>query len=296
MTGEQSIPDVGDGRMRGLAIGMVSWGAPATLWKTLASYRSHGLLDLADDFTIYFNERTAIDTHIARHFSVNAIGSPENVGIGRALAALVARSGCDCFLFLENDWELVEDAVVAQARLSRALELLRGDRVDVVKLRHRHRHGEPLFHEHYKGREESAPHFLLDTVHWLDDPAARFPDRIRKEHLDGDDWFFASARFSNFTNNPCLYRTAFIRDRILPYAGGGGTDLERAMNAWWLDCDSIRVCQSSGLFMHSRIDRGHPGLAWLHTLSVALAKRFGIRSLRKPAVSRAVGGKWRADL
>ncbi len=282
--------------MSGLSIGILSWGLPATLWKTLSSFRRHRLFERADECLIYFNEMTALDQSIARHFGIRSLGSPENIGIGRALTALVTEARGDTFLFLENDWELVEDAAVTGARLTRSLALLASNEVQLVRLRHRVRHGMPLFQTQCVGQEESAPPFLLDTQHWIDDPAARFPGRVSKRRIEGEDWFFSAARFANFTNNPCLYPTAFLRDRILPYAKGVHISLELDVNAWWLEEDGIRVAQGPGLFMHSRIDRGQPGPRWLRTLLGAVAKRYGIRRRGRIPVSLEVGGSWRSDL
>ncbi len=202
--------------MNGLAIGILSWGSPATLWKTLSSYRRHRLFDCADERFIYFNELSELDVRIARHFGIEFLGTRENVGIGRALTRLVNRVRGDAFLFLE---ELVENAGVTRSRLGRSLDLVRSGEAQVVKLRHRIRHGEPLFTARCRNNEESAPPFLLDSMHWIEDPATRFPGRISRQRLDGEDWFLSAARYSNFTNNPCLYTTALAK-RFYPTQRG----------------------------------------------------------------------------
>ena len=274
---------------------MLSWGSPATLWKSLASYRRHGLFDYADEFVVFFNEISYLDVLIARAFGVDFIGSSRNIGIGRAISALVGHVHSEHFLFLENDWELVEPNPIVRSRIGRALELLRSGTTHVVRLRHRVRHGEPLMTRPEAG-EPCRAAFLLDSAHWLPDPSESFPGLVDKMNWDGEDWFFGTGRQANYTNNPCLYQTRFLREVVLPHTRGNGIAMERDINRWWLEQESIKICQSPGLFMHSRIDRGHPGPRWTGTILVALMRRFGLHRRNKDSVPVTVGGPWRSDL
>ena len=131
---------------------------------------------------------------------------------------------------------------------------------------------------------------------WIEDPSARFPGHVVRKRFDDEDWFFAPARYAGFTNNPCVYTTAFLREAILPHATGPHIDLENDVNTWWLHDDALTVAQGPGLFMHSRIDRGKPGWRWLRTLVGVVGKRFGVRRPGRIPVSREVGGVWRSDL
>lgn len=280
----------------GLTIAILSWGAPLTLIKTLRSYRRHGLLDCADEVLVHWNEVGVVDRAIASAFGIPCTGSRENIGIGRAIAALAARARGEYFLLLENDWELVEPHTVTRRRLARAMDIIRSDHAQVVRLRHRVRHGEPLFTRPLAGRELEAPECLLESAYWMRDPAARFPDHISKQVHQGEDWFFAAARHAGYTNNPCLYRTSFVREAIVPFCDAPGTTLEKAIETAWRAHTDVYVCQGPGLFMHSRIDRHHLGARWLRTFAGVLLKRAGIRRPGRAAVSREVGGPWRSDL
>jgi len=114
-------------------IGILSWRSPLTLKNSLSSYQKNGLFECADEILIFFNEISGKDEKIAKRYKLNYIGAAQNIGIGKALKALVTHSQCDYFLFLEEDWVLIENPETTQKRIKTAINLLEEGRADVVR-------------------------------------------------------------------------------------------------------------------------------------------------------------------
>ncbi len=230
-----------------MTIAMLSWGARQTLMNTLESYKKYELDLLDPERIIFFQEITDEDRQIAEAYSWVAEGSPINVGIANGYKSLVAHATGDLFLFLENDWELIEPP---KQIIYDAAELLRQHVVDVVRLRHVKNPGNPLWSRIYEGREMDGQSHLLDSVHWKEQPDVSFPGLINKV----DDWYFTTAQFANWTNNPTMFRTDYLRTTLLPHFGT--IDVEIDMQEWWNKQDFTFVAQhEQGLFTHNRLDR-----------------------------------------
>ncbi|MEI7814132.1 MAG: hypothetical protein WCJ13_05020 [Coriobacteriia bacterium] len=224
-----------------MTIAVLSWSARATLISTLESYRRFGLDELDEDRVIFFQQMVDDDRAIAEEYGYRCLGSALNLGIAGGYRQLLEAAQGDIFLFLENDWELIVDP---KGQLGEASALLREGLADVVRFRHRERPGEPLYTRQFAGNEHIKPTHLLDSVHWCD---AEFPEITLR-----DGWFWTTARYANWTNNPTMFRTDFLRDQIVPRMGN--LDVEVDLQEWWEQQDFI-VIQGKGLFTHNRLDR-----------------------------------------
>jgi hypothetical protein len=234
-----------------MTLAMLSWGAHRTLRNTLESYRRYGLDATDSDKIIFFQEMSMADVDIAMEFGWDAIGDDENIGIAAAYRALVDEARGDLFMFLENDWELVESDPTPH--LKAAQHLLYSGVVDCVRLRSRSNPGHPLWTLQFQGKEWERPTHLLDAVHWTDDPTTLGLKKINFSMLNGGEqtFYHTTAKQANWTNNPTIMGTEFIRKFILPVQAGG--DLERDIQGWWEQQDFI-VAQGEGLFSHNRLD------------------------------------------
>lgn len=240
-----------------ISIGILAWNSGQTLINTLESYYNKGLLDIVDDVTILFQEISNEDIQIANHFGIKYIGLNKNIGIGKAFIKLAQNSQTDNILLLEHDWFLLENEIIAYTRLKSGLELL-DKGYNVIKYRHRQNPGYPLFSENaYKGRELehfdsviglTSPH-LLDSIHWLNTPELDFPDKIQKQ----DNYFITTSRWSNWTNNPCLYKKQFYIDTVLPFMGEG-IELEDKISGWWAR-QEYKIAHGEGLFTHKDLGK-----------------------------------------
>lgn len=230
---------------------MMSWGAEKTLRNSLESYANHGLLSTDEEKLILLQEGTRFQENVAASLGFIPITLPRNVGIAIGYGILVNAASEDNFLFLENDWELLRNPAIQFAG-ARAMQ--ERYHVDVVRFRDRHNPGEPLWSKQFQGREYDAPQYLLDSLHWTDQ---RFPE-IRPQWYtygpgenDYEKWYITTSKNANWTNNPHMAKTQFLKDNILPRLGRG--DLEKDIQSWWQE-QEFKVAQSEGLFTHNRLD------------------------------------------
>lgn len=226
-----------------LTIGILSWNAHKTLLNTLKSYKLFGLDKLADQKIIFFQQMKKADIEIAENHGYEYIGSPNNIGIAAAYKELVEHTTSDLFLFLENDWLLLE---AAKEKITDGETILEMREADVVRYRHRKHHGHPLWTLQFQGCELDHPTHLLDAIHWTESPE-NF-EGIRKGYLQ---YYYAKATHANWTNNPTMFRTHFLKTYILPRIGT--RDAEIDLQEWWEQQDWITVAQGEGLFTHKRI-------------------------------------------
>lgn len=210
---------------------------------------------MTDDIVILFQEVSKTDKKLADQYGIRYIGLQENIGIGKGMKMLAENAASENILFLEHDWELIEDNETVFLRLKSGLELLNNG-FDVVRYRSRNTPGYPLISIRNKGKELdyyddwhdcTAPH-LLESLHWLD-PASEFPDKIQKQ----GEYFITTSRWANWTNNPYLIKKDFLLNTIIPFSGETAS-LERNIAAWWVKQD-FRIAQGEGLFMHNDLTK-----------------------------------------
>lgn len=238
-----------------MTIGILSWGAPQTLRNTLESYRRFGLDQLDDDKYIFFQEITEEDNKIAKEFGYTPYGSTINIGIAEAYKQMVENADGEYFLFLENDWELVEDA---KGRIIAGQTLLQRAHADVVRYRSRSNPGAPLWTLQFAFREHERPSHMLDAVHWGNDNHLtrnlgfeEFSVISKETEWKPEPFWITGANKANWTNNPHMAKTDFLRKSVLPRIEG---DIEISIQDWWQQ-QPFRVAMGEGLFTHNRLDR-----------------------------------------
>lgn len=236
-----------------MTIGMLSWGSPLTLENTLRSYWERRLDSLDTDRIIFFQEISDRDRAVAREYGYRAIGSNENIGIARAMIELINQASGDLFLFLENDWELIE---YPHDQLIIGTNLLMQHVIDVARFRHRVRPGDPLWTRQFYGREYEKPEHLLDAAYnresLVDFKEFWNPYVTLDNERYKTDWVASYAEHANWTNNPIMFRTSWFKGNIMPRIAG---DIERDLQPWWRGQNYIVAQSTPGLFMHNRLDR-----------------------------------------
>lgn len=229
-----------------LTVAVLSWGAHETLLNSLESYKIKGLLNRADQLLIFFQEVTEADEWIAQQYGFDYIGSPTNIGIAGGYKRLLEETTSDLFLFLENDWEITTYKDYVSPILEQAITFVENNKVDVARLRSRHKYGYPLWTLQFEGHEMDKPTHLLDSVHWMVDPRNIFIKNIASWQYP---FYVTTAKHANWTNNPTISRKEFLLKHIYPRLGG---DIERNIQDWW-ETQTFKVGQGEGLFTHNRI-------------------------------------------
>ena len=243
-----------------MSIGILSWKSNYTLQNTLESYQKNGLFDFVSDVTIFFQECSEEDINIANHYGIPFISCNENIGIGRAFIKLCEISKEDNILLLEHDWELIEDKELTFNRLLSGIEFLNLG-YHCIRYRNRKNPGYPVYTKSvYEGNElnfyDSAldcisPH-LIESCHWIENLDQVFSDKIQKQ----GDHYVTTSRWSNFTNNPCMYKKSFYLNNISPFQNEGSlySGLEHSVNRWWISQD-FKIAWDEGLFKHNDIEK-----------------------------------------
>ena len=256
-----------------ISICILSWKSGSTLKNTLRSYKKYGLLEMVDDIVILFQEVSEEDKKTAEKYKVKYIGLKENIGIGKGMKMLAENASTENILFLEHDWELIEEKSFVFSHIKGGLDLLDSG-FDVVRYRSRKNPGYPLISIRNKGKELdyyddwhecTSPH-LLESLHWLD-PAVEFPDKIQKQ----GEYFVTTSRWANWTNNPYLVKKSYLLEKILPFSGES-VSLERNIAAWWVKQD-FKIAQGEGLFTHSDFTK-YPKKSLLRKILSKLKNKF----------------------
>jgi len=233
-----------------ISAGILAWHS-GVLKNTLTSYQKNGLFNIIDDFIIFFQEVTSEDKQLANDFNLPYIGLDKNVGIAKAFSMIAEQADHPNLLLLEHDWELIENEEITRARLSDGVNLLING-VDVIRYRHRKHPGYPLYTkyvcpgrelEHYDEVTQLKGVHLLDCIHWLENPDQSFPKQIIKKN----NYFITTSRWANWTNNPCLHKRDFIKDKVSEVADSGSILLEPEISYWWSRQD-YNVAVGEGLF------------------------------------------------
>lgn len=230
-----------------LSIGILSWGQHNTLRNTLESYAENGLLYKAAQVFIFFQEMSDEDVLISEEYGLWYDGAKHNLGIAGGYRAMLELVDQPFYLFLENDWW--HRGYQRETQIEEGIELLSSG-IDVARYRSKQEPGNPLWTLQFQGRELSRPEHLLDSIHWIDDPSEVFPQYIDKRLVDGNAWYYTTAKNANWTNNPHMVRTDWARTVLGTRLGE--RDIERDLQEWWQTQDYL-VAQSDGLFTHWRI-------------------------------------------
>src|SRR5258708_7652256 len=90
-----------------MPIAILFWGSHNLLVNTVHPYNKYDLPIYDPERIIFFQEIYGADTKLAKRYHYEYIGTKENVGIAEGYRRLVERATGDLFLFLDNDWELI---------------------------------------------------------------------------------------------------------------------------------------------------------------------------------------------
>ena len=253
-----------------ISIGILSYNAPITLENTLSNYVSSGFISICtnreyDIFAVLQmsplqNEEELVCTK----YGIRFISLPDNGMMGSGFKAIYDNSLNDYILYLENDF-LIDSSINIAEFIDSAMYFIIHMNVHVIRCRSRNNPGKPTFSDELKklNRKHSAWTILLaDCAHFIKNPDIEFPNKIKlinnpiisEEYKNEHKWYLTSARYCNYTNNPCLTSKSFFKENILPYCRHG-SNIEGELIDIWARKDYTCIF-GPGLFTHYRID-GH---------------------------------------
>lgn len=126
--------------------------------------------------------------------------------------ALAENAKHEYFLFLENDWYLIENKSITRNRLISAVSLLSENIADVVRFRHRIFPRLPcgIVYKNIKHPEKTQKCDLAFLPSTTDNPCS-LSKEINEQDTDGEKYYFVGPKNTYWTNNPCLLKTRLAK-------------------------------------------------------------------------------------
>lgn len=273
-----------------IGVGILSWKSHKTLEKSLQSYEKVGFKDLFDEVKIIFQEVSEDDKKLAEKYGYDYVGTNENLGIQNGHKLIHDNLSTDYVLVLENDNPIVEDSNAVLNRFLKAIELLKKNKIDVMRLRHRWNFGESFslekyleyydvseLHEKYCAkaievsrigslikflkrifRSEKALRIAGYGLYYEKKPDEVFPKYVQKVDLE---LFIVNSNIMTWTNQSVLLKRDFY-GKLIKYAednpssrtANGFQDLEKPLNSKWWRNSNFKIGVGEGIFSHDRFD------------------------------------------
>jgi hypothetical protein len=180
-----------------------------------------------------------------------------NIGIGPALKKLVQYSKHELFMFLENDWLLV-DRQPNLEKITIAAQMVTAG-AQFVKLRNHVNPGLPMFSFAHIGNERASENLyaLSDCIFWQGFEAGLNNPELQVIKLTNSNEHFlvTTSRFSNYTNNPAIYHRNFFNLAVKSHIRLG-EQLEATIHDNWINSNHPSIAHMfHGPFTHNRLDR-----------------------------------------
>jgi hypothetical protein len=277
------VPPPGQRKVTELSLVVLFHDEYETLLNTIASWENGGLHMYVSEVLFFLNgvsEQGEFSRSVKLKGSLwetkaRVISSAENLKLGVAILRMVTLAKFDHVLLLEKDWALIESNSEVSRQFGAAHDILRNNRAQVVRFRHRHRPGTPLHARiMHDGREGSMlaqqKNLLCYVHHWSAKLKHSYPNVFSEcagEYgLDEPVWC-SPAEYCQWTNNPCMFsRSWFIKELGEPYMRMYNATSRAAPNSNMLDFEfftnwehdvwnrrNFSVALPRGLFEHQEI-------------------------------------------
>tara|TARA_B100000683_G_C12426548_1_gene529981 strand:- start:344 stop:1150 length:807 start_codon:yes stop_codon:yes gene_type:complete len=212
---------------------------------------THVLFQQIDD-----PRRRAWAENLSSKYSLISHFQDKNIGQRLAFAELVSFCTQPFILVLEEDFKAAADAHFAE-QLQLGIHFLKSG-TSAFRLRSRKFPGEPNYiHESWlrsggaHGGRIPATH-LIEYVTW-DDAPEEYIKELNVCYRHPKTWC-TSSKHAQYTNNPTLYSTDFLRWLVSQVPADADLPFEGWLTRFWAQ-QSFTVAYSDGLFTHERLDR-----------------------------------------
>jgi hypothetical protein len=233
-----------------ITLSYLSYRSYMTLENTLRSHKE--LLEAVAEKQIYFQEICECDLEFSTEYNLEFFGTTSNTGIRGGLLELLDNCRTKYFLFLENDFVLIEPLDTVKKVLNDCIDLIENHNIKVVRLRHESYPGEPLY-----SRNIDYVHMgglKLEAVYRDNDISLIYPDVVHRLELNYP-YFYTSSNNAQWSNNVFICETSWLKTVIAEISKG---DIDFMLEPTLIE-HSLRnnylVAHGKGLFTHSRLDR-----------------------------------------
>lgn len=247
-----------------LTIGILSYNSPITLYNTLLSYKESGLLDYTDDIicVIQPSGLQNKEIEICKQFNVgNIIANCINTKMAGGIDTIQNNAKYTNILFLENDFRVCTTKDKLYNLLNHALNILKNNEFDVVRLRSLQNPGHQIQHNLLYNKKTfdpsnfAHPEQLYLITHCLENPHEVVPDLIKKMY-NSPLTYLMTSKNCVYTNNPHIIKKSFFAKYIKPFINYG-SNLESQIDPIWPSFNH-KIAVTEGCFTHMRMD-GHNG-------------------------------------
>jgi GR25 family glycosyltransferase involved in LPS biosynthesis len=249
--------------LKNITISILSWKSCKTLKNTLESYKKNGLFDLIETF-IYFQEISDVEKKLADKYNISYIGTPQNIGIQKALIEMINNTKTNYFIFAENDFELIHNKDETQKVFEDCIKLLENDDVQIVKLRDIQNPGEPNYSKYtYQNDYKDKPNvqdfpYKLEALSYVENPETVFPNSYKIINYNYK-WYKSSSKENKWSNNIFIAKTQWMKDKIIPLidlAQNNTKNIYIFENNLIENLKDYNLAAGMGLFKHNRLERG----------------------------------------
>ena len=275
-----------------IGVGILSWKSHKTLEKSLQSYEKIEFRDLFDEVKIIFQEISEDDKRLAGKYGYDYVGLDKNLGIQGGHRCIYENLNTDYVLVLENDNPIVESRDITYGRLLTAMNLLKDNTIDIMRLRHRWNFGEGFsldkylnffevqnIHEKYNYldiKKNSKIETFLKFINRILRPdkanrlagyslyCEKYPERIFPKYVEkisDDELYSVSSEIMTWTNQSILLKRElygflidFADNNPSSRAANGFQDLEKPLNCKWWRNQNYKIGVGEGIFSHDRYD------------------------------------------
>jgi len=189
----------------------LSWKNPNKLKNTLDTQKS---IIFHTHTSVFFQEISPKDMELATQYPfINVASSNKNIGIANAFVNLADDAislNKKYFMFIENDWEIHENANYILKYLTLAKNIIDEKNIDLIHLRHSKNPGEPLFCDIDRGTYDKNNRRKLESRFWQN-PATIYPEFVQQEKIGLENWYFTISKHQNWTNNPFICSIDFLK-------------------------------------------------------------------------------------
>jgi len=168
--------------------------------------------------SVFFQEPSDQDFDLAKKHNIKTISSRENIGIANAFIQLVnyaINQKLEYFIFLQNDFEITENANKSLKFISTCIDIIDSGKADLIHMLSANNPGSPMWCWKDRGIVDKNSRRKLESRFWQN-PANVYPEQIKQEKIGVDTWYFTDSKNQNWTNMPCICRTQFLKDFVLP--------------------------------------------------------------------------------
>ena len=249
------------------------------------------LFNLFNENFIYFNEISDLDKKIAKKYNIDFKGCKNNLGFYGGLKNVIFEAKNEYVLVLQNDCNLVENIFECNKQISKAIQLLQNNTINIMRLRSRFNVGEGFsdvykYLKYYKLNEPDTEFFKYNNINdyniynktrffrclrflkkrqmigrslYIEKyPEKLFPKYIKK--VD-DEIFIVDSSVINFTEQSFLISKSFF-NILMQYIDNhlnnrtlhGFQVSEIILNCNWWRKQHFKIGVGKGLFSHNRYD------------------------------------------